>query len=188
MSKVQLSGNANGTGIFTIASPNSNTDRTLTLPDAAGTLALQGGAGVGKILQVVQATSTTATNINTTTETAITGVTASITPSSTSSRIFVVINIGEFRVAFQDGARFQLYRNGSKIVNMINEVGYSGTLTATAKVGLTFSWSYVDSPSSTSSLTYALYGRKLLNLDPVALEIMPNASSTASIILMEVAG
>lgn len=38
MSKVQLQGNASGTGIFTIASPNSNTDRTLTLPDSTGTL------------------------------------------------------------------------------------------------------------------------------------------------------
>ena len=38
MSKVQLQGNVNGTGIFTIASPNSNTDRTLTLPDNTGTL------------------------------------------------------------------------------------------------------------------------------------------------------
>lgn len=38
MSKVALSGNASGTGTFTIASPNSNTDRTLTLPDNTGTL------------------------------------------------------------------------------------------------------------------------------------------------------
>lgn len=38
MSKVQLQGNASGTGIFTIASPNSNTDRTLTLPDNTGTI------------------------------------------------------------------------------------------------------------------------------------------------------
>jgi hypothetical protein len=37
MSKVALSGNASGTGTFTIASPNSNTDRTLNLPDATGT-------------------------------------------------------------------------------------------------------------------------------------------------------
>ena len=42
MSKVQLAGNANGTGIFTIASPNSNTDRTLTLPNATGTLVSNG--------------------------------------------------------------------------------------------------------------------------------------------------
>jgi len=42
MSKVQLAGNASGTGIFTIASPNSNTDRTLTLPDNTGTLLTTG--------------------------------------------------------------------------------------------------------------------------------------------------
>jgi hypothetical protein len=39
MSKIALSGNASGTGIFTIASPNGNTDRTLTLPDSSGTVA-----------------------------------------------------------------------------------------------------------------------------------------------------
>jgi hypothetical protein len=42
MSKVALSGNASGTGTFTIASPNSNTDRTLSLPDATGTVFVSG--------------------------------------------------------------------------------------------------------------------------------------------------
>jgi hypothetical protein len=41
MSKVALSSNALGTGTFTIASPNGNTDRTLTLPDNTGTLVTQ---------------------------------------------------------------------------------------------------------------------------------------------------
>jgi hypothetical protein len=40
MSTVKVQGNASGTGAFTIASPNSNTDRTATLPDATGTVAL----------------------------------------------------------------------------------------------------------------------------------------------------
>jgi hypothetical protein len=39
MSKIALSGNASGTGTLTIAAPNTDTDRTLTLPDATGTLA-----------------------------------------------------------------------------------------------------------------------------------------------------
>lgn len=39
MSKITLSPHASGTGIFTVASPNSNTDRTLTLPDSSGTVA-----------------------------------------------------------------------------------------------------------------------------------------------------
>lgn len=38
MSKISLEPNASGTGVFTIASPNSNTDRTLNLPDEAGTI------------------------------------------------------------------------------------------------------------------------------------------------------
>ena len=42
MSKVAIQGNASGTGVFTIASPNSNTDRTLTLPDEAGTVVVTG--------------------------------------------------------------------------------------------------------------------------------------------------
>jgi hypothetical protein len=39
MSKIALSGNASGTGTFTFAAPGTNTDRTLTLPDASGTVA-----------------------------------------------------------------------------------------------------------------------------------------------------
>jgi len=42
MSRITLSGNASGTGNFTLASPNSNTDRTLTLPDATGTVNTSG--------------------------------------------------------------------------------------------------------------------------------------------------
>jgi hypothetical protein len=38
MSKINLTPNASGTGVFTIASPNSNTDRTFDLPDEAGTI------------------------------------------------------------------------------------------------------------------------------------------------------
>jgi len=38
MSSIKLESNASGTGIFTIASPNSNTNRTLTLPDNTGTI------------------------------------------------------------------------------------------------------------------------------------------------------
>lgn len=39
MSQVKISGNASGTGVLTIAAPNTNTDRTLDLPDSAGTVA-----------------------------------------------------------------------------------------------------------------------------------------------------
>jgi len=38
MSSIKVSSNAAGTGIFTLTSPSTNTDRTITLPDASGTL------------------------------------------------------------------------------------------------------------------------------------------------------
>ena len=47
MSSIKLESNASGTGIFTIASPNSNTNRTLTIPDATGTIiTTAGGAAI----------------------------------------------------------------------------------------------------------------------------------------------
>ena len=47
MSKISLAPDASGTGIFTIASPNSNTNRTLTLPDDTGTIVTDSGNQAG---------------------------------------------------------------------------------------------------------------------------------------------
>ena len=38
MSKIKIVGHASGTGVLTIAAPNTNTDRTITIPDVTGTL------------------------------------------------------------------------------------------------------------------------------------------------------
>lgn len=46
MSKVKIQGDPNGTGALTIAAPNTNTDRTLTLPDQTGTLLSTATPGV----------------------------------------------------------------------------------------------------------------------------------------------
>lgn len=65
MSKVALSGNASGTGTFTIASPNGNTDRTINLPDANGTILTTATAGVpvnGPAFSAYQTTAQTISN------------------------------------------------------------------------------------------------------------------------------
>ena len=50
MTKIAISPNASGTGTFTIAAPNSNDDRTFTLPDATGeVLTTAGGTFTGPI-------------------------------------------------------------------------------------------------------------------------------------------
>lgn len=45
MSNIAIKGATTGTGTFTIESPATNTDRTLTLPDEAGTVLTSAGAG-----------------------------------------------------------------------------------------------------------------------------------------------
>lgn len=43
MSKVKIQGDAAGTGIFTVAAPATNTDRTITLPDVSATVMTTNG-------------------------------------------------------------------------------------------------------------------------------------------------
>jgi len=45
MAKVKITGHASGTGILTVTAPNTSTDRTITLPDATGTLLNSDGSG-----------------------------------------------------------------------------------------------------------------------------------------------
>jgi hypothetical protein len=46
MSKVKIQGNAGGTGIFTVAAPATNTDRTITLPDVDATVMTTAGGTI----------------------------------------------------------------------------------------------------------------------------------------------
>jgi len=45
MAKVKIQGHASGTGILTVTAPNTSSDRTITLPDATGTLLNSDGDG-----------------------------------------------------------------------------------------------------------------------------------------------
>ena len=50
MSKIKIQGNASGTGVVTLTAPNTNTDRTITLPDDTQTLIgtnASGNVGIG---------------------------------------------------------------------------------------------------------------------------------------------
>ena len=73
------------------ASTTGGANRVLTLPDVDGTVATTTTAG--KILQVVQSTKTNTQSIQSQTFTDVTGLSATITPSSTSSKILVTFNI-----------------------------------------------------------------------------------------------
>jgi hypothetical protein len=55
MAKLKVQGNASGTGVVTLTAPNTNTDRTITLPDGDITL----GGGVDGIVSTANATAIT---------------------------------------------------------------------------------------------------------------------------------
>jgi hypothetical protein len=71
MSRITLSGNASGTGNFTLASPNSSTDRTLTLPDNTGTVLTTASTVIQKAMPAFRAYKTSAQTISNSTFTKV---------------------------------------------------------------------------------------------------------------------
>jgi hypothetical protein len=159
MSKVVIQGNASGTGDFTIAAPNSNTNRTLTLPDATGTLDRLDRAG--NVLQVVSAAKTDTFSHNTQTFTDVTGLSATITPSSTSSKILVLgsVSLG----ASTDFGYIRLMRDSTPInigdaaSNRVRTTGAMFYPAGTPVYGNSpIPLDFLDSPSTTSAVTYKI--------------------------------
>jgi hypothetical protein len=192
MSKVQLQGNASGTGVFTLASPNSNTDRTLTLPDNTGTVLttasnLSGLTGVGKVLQVVRASS--ATDVTSTSATYVTALTANITPTSSSSKILVMAQ-GYFAVKRDQTPMYfgvNIYRNSTGI-GVITQPGLNSSGFEQANYTKWVAWqdAVLDSPSTTSSTPYTI---QFAHIDAIYGGYSPNQITGASfvLVLMEVA-
>ena len=89
MSKVAIQGDVSGTGTLTIAAPNTNTDRTLTLQDLAGQLVVAPAAianlSTKQIIAIHQDSSSTDYTRTSTTEAAF-GATLTITPVSADSK------------------------------------------------------------------------------------------------------
>lgn len=118
-------------------------------------------SGTGNVLQVVQGTDNSPANI-TSTSYVDTGLSASITPSSTSSKILVIVSHSAF--VYAPGAipfaYLQLLRD-STVLTDDYPAGFKAALhsDSNAYLGSTQNISYLDSPSSTSSLTYKTQGK-----------------------------
>ena len=98
MSKIALTPSATGTGVFTIASPATSTDRTLTLPDEAGTVLTTAGVPssampAGSVLQVLQSVKTDIQSTISKTLIDITDLSVTITPTSSSSKFLIMLNV-----------------------------------------------------------------------------------------------
>jgi len=89
--KIKLNA-ASGGGSFSLQAPSSSSNnRVFTLPDSADATLLTSTASLGKLVNVVHASFSTETSIASTSFTD-TGLTASITPSSSSNKILVIVS------------------------------------------------------------------------------------------------
>ena len=181
MSKIALTGNASGTGVFTIASPNTNTDRTLTLPDEAGTIDTLQRAG--NVLQVVNVVYATVTSSSSSTY-ADTGLSANITPTSSSSKILVLVNQGGCgKQTNNTRIRLKLLRGATDIQTIDPGVGGFTNSTATNFIG-SISLAYLDFPATTSSTTYKT---QFASHNSSATVYVQTDGAASSITLMEIA-
>ena len=123
------------------------------------------GSALTGVIQVVQAVKTDAfsgTAPNNTTFTAITGLSATITPKSTSSKILIMTSINYDSTRGNSGGGFAIFRNGSILSGAIADAngiqfrvfGDFGANANADQSGMSRSFQVVDSPSTTSALTY----------------------------------
>ena len=170
MSSVVISGNTSGT--ITLDAPAVAGTTTLTLPATSGTVITTGNIPTGSVVQVVNANLTS--KVSTTSTSYIdTGLTATITPSSTSNKILVIVSLNSIG-ASSNITFFKILRASTVLINN-TDGGEATTYTAFAAAfngsgkGSHGGLNYLDSPASTSALVYKVQ------------MLSDNASSTATL-------
>jgi hypothetical protein len=163
-----------------LASTLDLTGKTVTLPAGTG----------GKILQVVQATTNTPVTSNS--ATIVDVLSASITPLSSSNKILVMSAFGYILDDANDGFHetngiAYLYRN-STLINAQNYLTYVSGESRSQGLRGYGGFSLVDSPSTTSSITYKI---SIASGDSAYTMTMPygtfsGLNSICSLILLEV--
>jgi len=123
---------------------------TLNNNSLSSVTALPAGVG-GKVLQVVMGSTGTQLT-NNTNDWLDTGLSVTITPSSSSSKIYLAVSQAEV-YAFNSnvGVSLNLLRNGTSICQFATHVGYSSNNDFNGE-----SCNFLDSPASTSALTYKI--------------------------------
>jgi hypothetical protein len=141
----------------------------------------KGTMPAGSVLQVVSVANKVGTSTTGNTYIAST-LAASITPTSSSSKILV---FGHFYVrtsASAVSAVSTLYRNSTDLTS--GTLGLSYVYAASSNLEITAPFSYLDSPATTSSTTYTIYFKRS---DAAGTAALGNAQSDSVITLMEIA-
>ena len=170
-------------GSVTLQEPAVAGTTVLTLPAVSGTVLTTTSPKAGNVLQVVNVVYSTV--VSSTTSTYVdTGLSASITPSSSSSKILVLVDQGGIgKQTNNTRIQLQLLRGASSIQVIDVGIGAFTNSTATNFIG-SISLAYLDSPATTSSTTYKTQFASRSNSDGVFVQTDGSASS---ITLMEIA-
>jgi hypothetical protein len=170
----------------------NNTVLTADSSTATG-LKWAAAAGGGKVLQVVQATYSTATTVTSLTMTD-TGLSGTITPSSASSKVLVLVSqpIWMDRITSLAGMNHKLLRGSTRIYGSADTGGGgadSGYSQAGGSTRIQMRWNYtityLDSPATTSATTYKTQFNVQDTADSGSVTAQ-GSSQTASIILLEI--
>ena len=177
MSQIKLK-HSGGNGVI-IAAPSSNpsADRTLLLPSNADST-IDTLARAGNILQVKQTVKTDTFTMTGTTFTDVTGLSVTITPSSSSSKVLIIPSLS---IGAKKGSRhgYRILR-GSTAIGVGDSSGsrtqytqQAGNLNSdTAVYSNTFL--FLDSPATTSATTYKIQLRS--ETDTSGYEVYINRS------------
>tara|TARA_R100000353_G_scaffold153371_1_gene111950 strand:- start:370 stop:918 length:549 start_codon:yes stop_codon:yes gene_type:complete len=135
----------------------------------------------GTIVQVVQATTQTTVSVTTTTYTDTT-LSASITPTSSSNKILVLVTQHVFhgRTVVAMGSGVRLVRGSTVIWTPPNDSQgpFLDFISSSTNHYWLFSLNYLDSPATTSSVTYKTQGRPYRTTDSGSFTAQPAPSGT----------
>ena len=162
-------------------------------------------ASAGQVLQVVNANKTdTFTSSANATWTDITGVTVTITPKFTTSKILISLSMfGVFWQQGYNGVILRLLRNGTNIAggdasgsrSPCIGTSVAGTAALNTDSGVQFHFSFVDSPATTSAVTYKIQFWQdspslpiYVNRTRGDVDSTVNPRTSTSIIAQEIAG
>jgi hypothetical protein len=170
-------------------SSTANTNTRLAIGSTGQVLTVSGGvpawstpAGGGKVLQVINAIYGTDTT-STSSTFADTGLTATITPTSATSKILVYVTIPVYKDTTNTNGEFKLVRTSTTIATLSN-VAYNGA-TSGIDIGTT-SINYLDSPATTSATVYKVQFASEANSSRVVVCRSGGQANQASITLMEI--
>ena len=157
----------NGTGTISGLTAGGLPDGVITTDDIAASAITRAKMGyAGAILQVVSTTKTDSFSTTGTAFSDITGLSVTITPSSTSSKILITCSINGQGKVSSGFCALKLVRGSTDIAiadafssaaRATSSVGYTGD----AGGSLHSTINYLDSPATTSAITYKVQGSSL---------------------------